>query len=179
MAIYYPEVNAVVRLSGSDSGLICCDAVWKPDSAGLYAANPYLGMISTGLWYINASDGNVSTLIPSQSLNGTYNFADAPLIGPDGQLYFFFANLKDIPNGHTPLQIVRSGPDGVSGRTVINNKTFETMNEALGSPDASFVITSDAPVAEVYQGGLPAIFYLDGRPEVQMAGYAIQMQWGP
>jgi Tol biopolymer transport system component len=179
LAIYYPEVNAVVRLSGSDSGLICCDAVWTPDSAGLYAANPYLGMISTGLWYINASDGNVTTLIPSQSLNGTYNFADAPLIGPDGQLYFFFANLKDIPNGHTPLQIVRSGPDGVNGRTVINNKTFETKNEALWSPDASFVITSDASVAEVYQGGLPAIFYLDGRPEVQLAEYAIQMQWGP
>jgi hypothetical protein len=53
------------------------------------------------------------------------------------------------------------------------------MNEALWSPDASFVITSDAPVAEVYQGGVPAIFYLDDRPEVQLGEYAIQMKWGP
>ena len=179
MAIYYPETNAVVRLSGSDGGQPCCDAVWIADSAGLYAASPYMGMISSGLWHINASDGKVTTLIPTQSPDGTYNFADAPLIGPDGQLYFFFANLMDIPNGHTPLQIVRSGLDGVTGRTVMNNKTFETMNEALWSADASFVITSDAPVAEEYQGGVPAIFYLDGRPEVQLAEYAIQMKWGP
>jgi len=179
LAIYYPEANAVVRLSGSDNGQPCCKAVWTVDSTGLYAASPYIGMISSGLWYIDASDGKVTTLVPSQSPDGTYNFADAPIIGPDGQLYFFFSNLKDIPNGHTPLQIVRSGLDGVTGRTVLNDTTFDRLNEALWSPDASFVITTDAPIAEEYAGGVPSIFYLDGRPKLQLAEYATQLKWGP
>ncbi len=179
MAIFYPDANAVVRLSGTDSGQPCCDAVWTPDSTGLYAASPSLGIISSGLWHINASDGKVSTLIPTQSPDGTYNFADSPIVGPDGQLYFFFSNLKDIPTGHTPLQLVRSGLDGVTGRTILSATTFQLMNEALWAPDASFVIEADAPVQDVFQGGVPAIIYLDGRPEVQLAEYAIQMKWGP
>ena len=179
MAIYYPDVNAVVRLAGSDSGQACCNAIWSPDSASLYTASPYIGMISSGLWQINASDGKVTTLLPTQSPDGTYNFAQSPLIGLDGQLYFFYANLKEILNGPTPLQIVRSGLDGVTGRTTLSDTTFEPLNEALWSPDASFVITAEAPVADVYQGGVPAIFYLDGRPEVQLAEYALQMKWGP
>jgi hypothetical protein len=136
-------------------------------------------MISSGLWHINAADGKVTTLLPSQASDGTYNFADAPILGPDGQLYYFYSNLKDIPNGHTPLQLVRSGLDGVTGRMVLNPKTFETMNEALWSPDASFVIESDAPVQDTFQGGVPAIIYVDGRPEVQLAEYAQLMKWGP
>ena len=179
IAIYYLDSKALVRLSGPDSGQPCCDAVWAPDSAGLYAASPYMGLISSGLWHINASDGAVTTLIPTQSPDGTYNFADAPIVGPDEQLYFFFSNLKEIPNGHTPLQLVRSGLDGVTGRTIISPTNFQMMNEALWAPDASFVIESDAPVQDVYQGGVPAIVYLDGRPEVQLAEYAVQMKWGP
>jgi len=179
IAIYYPDSNALVRLSSTDSGQPCCDAVWTPDSAGLYAASPYLGLISSGLWHINAADGKVTTLIPTQSADGSYNFADEPIVGPDGQLYFFFSNMKDIPTGHTPLQIVRSGLDGVTGRTVLIPTSFPLMNEALWAPDASFVIESDAPVQDVFQGGVPAIIYLDGRPEVQLAEYALQMKWGP
>jgi Tol biopolymer transport system component len=179
IAIYYPDSNALVRLSSTDSGQPCCDAVWTPDSTGLYAASPYLGLISSGLWHINAADGKVTTLIPTQSADGSYNFADEPIVGPDGQLYFFFSNMKDIPTGHTPLQIARSGLDGVTGRTVLIPTSFPLMNEALWAPDASFVIESDAPVQDVFQGGVPAIIYLDGRPEVQLAEYALQMKWGP
>jgi Tol biopolymer transport system component len=179
MAIYYPDARTLVRLSGSDSGQPCCDAVWTADSAGLYAASPYMGMISSGLWHINASDGEVTTLIPTQSPDGTYNFADAPIIGPDGQLYFFFANLKDIPNGHTPLQIVRSGLDGVTERTVLSPKTFETMNEALWAADAGFVIEISASDATQYQGGVATIVFVEGRNEVQLVPNATQMKWGP
>ncbi len=179
LAIYYPDSGAVVRLSGSDNGQPCCNAIWTPDSASLYTASPYLGMISSGLWQFNASDGKVTTLLPTQSPDGTYNFAQSPFIGPDGQLYFFYVNLKDIPDGRTPLQLVRSGLDGVTGRIVISDKSFLMMNEALWSPDAQFVITADAPTQDVYQGGVPAIIYLDGRPEIQLAEYAMQLKWGP
>jgi hypothetical protein len=53
------------------------------------------------------------------------------------------------------------------------------MNEALWAPDASFVIEADAPVQDVFQGGVPAIIYLDGRPDIQLAEYAQLMKWGP
>ena len=179
MAIYYPDSKALVRLSTAEGGQACCDAVWTPDSAGLYSASPYVGMISSGLWHINAADGKVTTLLPSQASDGTYNFADAPIVGPDGQLYFFYSNLKEIPTGHTPLQLVRCGLDGVTGRTVLKDTTFQMMNEALWAPDASFVIEADAPVQDVFQGGVPAIIYLDNKPEIQLAEYAQLMKWGP
>ncbi len=118
-------------------------------------------------------------LIPSQTPDGMYSFADAPIVGPDGQLYYFYSDLKEIPAGRTPLQLVRSGLDGVTGRTVLKDTTFQMINEALWSPDASFVIEVDAPVQDVYQGGVPAIIYIDGRPEVQLAEYAQLMKWGP
>jgi Tol biopolymer transport system component len=180
IAIYYPDTNTVVRLQADVSTpLPCCDATWTPDSAGLYSASPYVGMISSGLWHINASDGKLTVLIPTQSPDGTYNFADAPIVGADGQLYYFYSNLKDVPAGHTPLQLVRSGLDGVTGRTVLKDITFQMMNEALWSPDASFVVEAEAPVQDVFQGGVPAIIYIDGRPEIQLAEYAQLMKWGP
>jgi len=180
VAIYYPDSNALVRLILDPSvGQPCCDFTWAPDNTGLYTANPTVGIISTGLWHINASNGNVTMLIIDQTPDGMYSFADAPIVGPDGQLYYFYSALKDIPAGRTPLQLVRSGLDGVTGRTVLKDTTFQMMNEALWAPDASFVIEADAPVQDVYQGGVPAIIYLDGRPEVQLAEYAMQMKWGP
>jgi hypothetical protein len=69
--------------------------------------------------------------------------------------------------------------DGVTGRMVISPVNFQTMNAALWSPDASFVIIADAPVADVYQGGVLSIVYLDGRPEVPLADYGFQIKWGP
>jgi hypothetical protein len=79
----------------------------------------------------------------------------------------------------SPLQLVRSAPDGVTGRTVLSTKDFQLLNEALWAPDASFVIALLAPTQEVYQGGQAEIVYLDGRPGVVLATLAQQMKWGP
>ena len=77
------------------------------------------------------------------------------------------------------MQLVRSAPDGVTGRTVVREEKFDMMNEALWAPDASFVIVAKAPSQDVYQGGVPSIVYLDGRPDVALADFAQQMEWGP
>ena len=98
---------------------------------------------------------------------------------PDGQLYYFFANSTQEYNQRVPLQLVRSAPDGVTGRTVLRDQTFEMMNEALWSPDARFVIVANAPNQEAYQGGVPTIVYVDGRPDVRLGDFAQQMEWGP
>ena len=181
-AIYYPASNELVRLKGGEGALICCgETEWTPDSSSFYAANPSMGMFSSGLWKVDAATGAVTELIRGDAGDGNYNLADEPYLAPDGQLYFFFAAVSS-PDGivmRPPLQLVRSAPDGVTDRTVLRPETFELMNEALWAPDATFVVVAFAPTQEVYQGGQAEIVYLDGRPNVVLIAFAQQMKWGP
>jgi hypothetical protein len=178
--IYYPSGNTLVRFSRPDGNLVCCDVRWVPDSSGLYVAAPTMGMFDSGLWYADASNGNVATLLPGSAPDGTYNFADAPQVGPDGKLYFFFNNLKEIPSsGHTPLYMVRSASDGVTGRTELQPTLFENVNEVLWAPDASLAVVAYAPTQDVYGGGQAVLEYPDGRPSVLLTDFAMQMKWGP
>jgi len=182
-AVYDPATGELVRLQGGEGALICCDEMeWSADGSSFYSASSTTGMFSSGLWRVDAATGGVTTLLPGEAGDGTYNFADEPYLAPDGQLYFFFANYSpppDVFGGRTPLQLVRSAPDGVTGRTTLRPDTFELMNEALWAPDASFVVVAIAPTQEVGQGGQAEIVYLDGRPTVMLAPFAHQMKWGP
>jgi Tol biopolymer transport system component len=182
MAIYSPAGNSLVRLTGNEGALICCgEEAWTADGAALYAANPSMGMFSSGLWRVDASSGQVTTLLPGDAGNGTFNFADNPILAPDGWLYFFFANrpLNDEFGGREPLQLVRAAADGVAGRAVLLPDVFDKMTESLWSPDASFVIVVSATNDQMYQGGQAEIVYVDGRPRVTLAPFARSLKWGP
>jgi Tol biopolymer transport system component len=181
-AIYYPDSKALVRLKDAEGAFICCgDANWTQDSSTLYSANPSMGMFSSGLWRVDAATGAVTTLIPGEAGDGTYNLPDEPFLAPDGRLYYFYANVPggDVFVSRPPFQPVSSEPDGVTGRTVLHEDTLDYMNEALWAPDATFVIVASAPVPEVYQGGRAEIVYLDGRPNVELSPFSQQMEWGP
>jgi len=181
-AIYYPKGNALLRLNGDDSAVICCgEPIWSADSAALYSAYPYMGMFSAGLWRVDASTGTVTTLLPGNAGDGTYNLPSDAYLAPDGQLYYFFVNLRAEQEfiERAPLQLVRSAPDGVSGRTALRPDTFELMNEALWAPDASFVLVAFAPVANIYTGGRVEIVYTDSRPNVVLIPFAQRLKWGP
>ena len=181
-AVYYPATNTLVRLEGGEGALICCDDTeWSADGSSIHAANPSMGMFSSGLWRVDATSGNVTTLIPGDAGGGNYNVADEAYLAPDGQLYFFFATVPS-PEGiiqRSPLQLVRSAPDAVSGRTVVSAGDFRLLNEALWTPDASFVVVAIAPIEEVHQGGQAEVVYLDGRPNVLLTSFAQQLKWGP
>lgn len=181
-AIYNPATNALVRLEGGEGALICCDETeWSADSTSIYAANPTMGMFNSGLWKVDAATGEVTTLIQGDAGGGTYNLADEAYLAPDGQLYFLFATVP-APEGvitRAPLQLVRSAPDGVAGRTMLSSEDFQLLNEALWAPDASFLVAAIAPSEESYQGGQAKIVYVDGRPSVVLAPFAQQMKWGP
>lgn len=181
-AIYEPASNSLVRLEGGEGGLICCDDTeWAFDSSSVYAASPTLGMFQPGLWRVDASTGQVTTLIPGDAGIPNYNLVDEAYLAPDGQLYYFFITTT-APEGiitRAALQLVRSGPDGVTGRVVLSSGYFEQMNEALWAPDASFVIVVTAPSPEIYQGGQAKIVYLDGRPGLDLLPSAQRMKWGP
>lgn len=181
-AVYYPATNSLVRLEGGEGALICCDAVqWSADSASFYSASASAGMFTPGLWKVDAATGEVTTLIQGDAGNGTYNAAKEAYLAPDGQLYYFFATVSS-PEGtfnRAPLQLVRSAPDGVTGRTVLRPDTFDLLNEALWASDASFVVVVNAPTQDVNQGGQAEIVYTDGRPNVVLLPSAMQMKWGP
>jgi hypothetical protein len=182
--IYRPADNTLVKFNRPEGGLICCDIRWVPDSTGLYAASPTLGMIDSGLAYVDASTGLVTTLLPGSAPDGTYNFAAGPQVGLDGKLYFFFNNLPQIPiEGRTPLYMVRSETDGVAGRTNLQPSVFQNINEILWAPDASlalvgFVVAS-AGTPGVFDIGQVQIVYPDNRPSIVLMPFAEQMHWGP
>jgi len=180
-AIYDPADDTLVRLKDAEGALICCgEPNWSPDSTSLFTANPSMGMYAPGLWKVDAATGQVTTLVAGDEGNGTFNFADEPYLAPDQQLYYFFANLPAGDFNRTPLQLVRSGPDGVARRSVIRSETFDRINEALWAPDASFVIVVNAPSQDVYQGGSAELYYSDGRNEIiALVPFALNMKWGP
>ena len=181
-AIYDVAINALTRLSGGEGALICCDETeWASDSSSIHVASPTMGMFSPGLWKVDAETGEVTTLIPGDAGGGNFNLADEAYLAPDGQLYFFFATVPASGGVITrsPLQMVRSAADGVTGRTVLSGEDFRLLNEALWAPDASFVVAVIAPSQEIYQGGQAKVVYADGRPSLVLVSSAQQLKWGP
>ena len=128
-AIYDPASNSSVRLSGVEGALICCDeTVWSADGSSIYSASAAMGMFNSGLWKVDPATGTVATLFASNFDSSSFLYADEPYLALDNQLYFFFVESTTELNSRTPLQLVRSAPDGMTGRTVLRPDTFELMN---------------------------------------------------
>jgi hypothetical protein len=177
--IYLPANNALVRFQRGDGGIVCCHVNWIPDGSGVYISSPVLGMMESGLYHADAATGIVTALLPGSLPDGTYNFAYAAQVGPDNKLYFFFNNLAEIPvEGHTPLHLVRSDPDGASNRTQLLPEAFNNVNEILWAPDASLAVMVTTADPNEYAGGEARVVYLDGRAGVLLAAEARHLRWG-
>ena len=181
--IYNPATNSIVRFNSADGAFFCCGREeWTQDSLSFYVAYPALGILSPGLWKVDAASGSVTTLIPSEAGGGNFNFADEPYLASDGQLYYFFADASNTVgfSDNAPLQIVRSAPDGVTGRTVLRPETFESLNEVLWAPDASFVIVAKASSDSIYVGGALELYYTDAaKSMISLVPSGQQLNWGP
>jgi Tol biopolymer transport system component len=182
--IYYIAPNTLTRLSSEAGFSVCCGQPnWSMDGSALFTASASVGMFNSGLWRIDSVSGSTTTLMPAEAGGGNYNLAEEPFLAPNGQLYFFYTTAAMEAQGfidNAPLQIVRASPDGVNGRTVLRPETFETLNEALWSPDASFVITAKAPAPDVYQGGIIELYYTDAQKSViQLSQFGSMLKWGP
>lgn len=181
-AIYYLNGGALVRLTGGEGSIICCgDYSLSSDASMLYSASPTFGMFNAGLWRVDTNTGVVTSLLQSGFESNPVEVADNPFIAPDGQLYYFYAsvpNTGDMVN-RPPLQLVRSGLDGVSGRTVLRPETFTSMNEALWAPDGSFVIVANAQSDQIYMGGAAELYPTDGGPMTALLPFAMELRWGP
>lgn len=181
-AIYYLNGGSLIRLSGGEGSIICCgDYSLSNDAAMLFSASPTFGMFNAGLWRVDTKSGVVTSLLQSGFESNPVEVADNPFIAPDGQLYYFYAsvpNTGDMIN-RPPLQLVRSGADGVSGRTVLRPETFTSMNEALWDPDGRFVIVANAQSDQIYMGGAAELYPTDGSPMTALLPFAMEMRWGP
>lgn len=179
-AIYYPKTDALTRLSGGEGAIICCgDYHLSSDGSVLYAASPSMGMFNAGLWRVDVASGNVTALLSADFDSNPAEVADNPFLAPDGQLYYFFASVPN-PDGfvdRAPLQLVRSAPDGVTGRAILRPETFPNMWEALWAPDASFVIVTLSD--EGFEGREARLVYTDGRPITILLPFAQRLKWGP
>jgi len=181
--IYDPATNSIVNFNYADGAFFCCGREkWTQDSLSFYVAYPAMGMLSPGLWKVDAASGNVTTLLPSEAGDGNFNLADEPYLASDGQLYYFFANASsaDGYSDRAPLQIVRAAPDGVTGRIVLRPETFETLSEALWAPDASFVIVAKTPTDSANAGSIVELYYTDAaKSMVPLLPFGQRLQWGP
>lgn len=179
-AFYDLQSKSLTRLADAPGALICCDlALWSADGTKVYSGNPSMGMFNAGMWNADPVTGDVNTLLASNIDTSTFNLAKYPYLAPDNQLYFFFLASNTGEYSRTPLQLVRSAPDGVTGRTLVREEAFDKMNEAIWAPDASSVIVANATDEQMYQGGQAELVHLDGRPNDVLAPFAQQMKWGP
>ena len=179
--IYYPSGNALIPLTGDGARLCCSEQAWLSDGSGLYTASAMVGFFASGLWKLDAATGKSTTLLPTDAGGGAFNLAAFPYPAPDGNLYFFY-NTAISPDGvvaNAPLQIVRTGSDGVTGLAVLRPETFTFLNEALWAPDGSFVITARAPAQNIFQGGIVELYSADSTiPMIPLAPFGRQLKWG-
>jgi Tol biopolymer transport system component len=176
LAIYTPSSSSLVR--ASFGGIFIGTTAWVPDGSAVYVASPDLGLVSSGIWRVNL-DGSVNEIMPTQNPDTTFNYADAPWFAPDGQMYFFYGTTPDYPNGNVPLTLVRSAMDGVTGRTPVLTDTFVDYTDITWAPDGSLFIVTRPPAGELFGAGPATVYFVDGRPPVQILLVAEDLHWGP
>ena len=180
--IYDISSGTLIRLDNEQRAIICCgDYSLSADSSSLYAGSPTFGMFAAGLWRVDMNTGKVNPLLFGDYESDPVEVSDNPFIAPDGQLYYFYASIPNTGDmvSRPPLQLVRSAPDGVTGRTVLRPETFTAMNEALWAPDASFVIIANGS-EQVYAGGEAQLYYTDGQKTmISLVPNVQNMKWGP
>lgn len=181
-AIYYPDGNAVVDLvMPPDARNICCSINWTPDGSAFYAGVSFLSPFTTpGLWRVNTANGQVDTLLSSDEIAETFNLAAAPFPAPDGQLYFIHGSQTGLSDYAvtTTLQMVRSATDGTTGRAILRPESFNSANEFLWAPDASFVLAAIPPTSGIFEGGAMNLYYTDGQPAISLVPFVRYMKWG-
>lgn len=186
-AVYDPETNALVRYKEVEDYIYCCSfhggPVWSPDSTSFYGvASVHDTVYQSGeLWKVDAGSGALTRSVKAG--DGIMNLPRELYAAPDGRLYFFLGTYgADSGYFDAPvLELVRSGPDGVAGRTVLRRENFVLMKQALWAPDASFVIVVSSVGRNWDQeSGVLELYYTDAQNKtVWLASSGQQLRWGP
>lgn len=157
------------------SGIVCCQTTWAANSASLYVASPYLGLIDSGLWRYSLADGREESLIPSTEEDATVNLVGWPLALPDGGLRFFYAETAGIPEGDTPLLMASARAGTWQQPQALREDAFQ-IQDALWAPDGSLAVI--LPTLQGQPGPL-ILAHEDGRPLQLLVDAAWNLRWGP
>jgi WD40 repeat protein len=186
-AIYTFATNVLAQFGGTNEALTCCNfyggAEWTADSLSFYSvASQIDSSYKFGeLWRVDTTSASATTMLSMGA--GTLNLPKEPYLAPDGLLYFFLGSYgADSGFFDAPvLSLVRSAPNGTTGRNVLRSENFVMMNEALWAPDASFVIVATNPMRSWDQGGgVLELYPTNGQKgKVWLAPFGKQMKWGP
>jgi WD40 repeat protein len=177
-AVFDLPTNTLIALN--DQGILCCDAVWVYDSSAVLVASPWLGMIPSGMWRVNADTGDVITLLDTNAPDNSFNYAGWPFQLPGGDLLFFFRNSPEVVDGNIHLTLVGSGPDAVSGRAPVRGESHYIL-EALWSADGAFVVAVTYPEnLQVWPfTGTATLIHTDGSPLLELVQDVYELRWGP
>jgi len=150
---------------------------WSADSSAVFISEDTTSEYSSGgLWRLNASNGEIATLFVSGAWEESpSHLANCPYLGPDGKLYFFSFDDPNEYVARSPLKLIRTNADGVTGYEVLLPELFEPR-ECLWSQDASMVVLTQADD----KGDRPAtLLFINGNPAVQLIPNAREIRWGP
>jgi hypothetical protein len=185
--VYDLATNTLVHYTPVEDYIYCCSfhggPVWAPDSSSFYGvASVHDTIYQAGeLWKVEAGNGTLTRMLKPEE--GMMNLSKEIFLAPDGHLYYFFGSFGTDSGYFEPpvLELVRSGPDGVTDRTVLREENFRLMTEALWAPDASLVVVATVPERRWDQGvGVLELYPTNGQQEsVWIAPYGEQMKWGP
>lgn len=167
----------VTDVSVPENTMVCCDANWSPNSQSIYFASPTLGYTSMGLWRANAPNWQATTLIQGATEGGFQMPSNARILS-DGNLYYFFAQTSEQPNGIPLLTMTRSALDGITNRTALRTDTY-AVAEVLWDPGARGAVvrynsnpSNFSPIGPLVW--LPA----DGNPATNFPKQGSILHWG-
>lgn len=160
--------------------IVCCQPAWTPDSNSVLVANPYAGFLDSGLWRYDAATGFVTELVSEDSSDGTLNFVGWPMQIPSGELQYFFTNIAGFPESGIGLTVVRAGNDGVSGRTLLRQETWD-LYEVLWAPDGSLFVAIQPYYEDTSMPRDGTIILVDvlGEPVRPLVVNGYKLRWGP
>jgi hypothetical protein len=177
-SIYNPSTNTNMLLG---YGITCCEYNWNDNSSSILVGSSVLGLIESGLWKFDSATGTETVLLPTTATDGTFNFAGWPKELDNGDLVFFFANLISPPEfSNTPLTMVHTAADGISGLFSIRPETWEIHEALWDSSGESLVVVQPTSGPTGYPRSGPLV-YVDtlGNPTVPLVPLGFFLQWGP
>jgi len=167
----------VTDVTVPENTMVCCDEGWSPNSQSIYFASPTVGYTAMGLWRADAPNWQATTLIPGETEGGFRMPSNARALN-DGNLYYFFSEAHELPNGNQLLAMTRSALDGVTDRAAVRTDTYATT-EVLWDPDAKGAVVRYNPDPNNYSPIGPVVWLpADGSPALSLPKEGLALHWG-
>jgi Tol biopolymer transport system component len=177
--VILPAAGGAPLSTSVPDGIVCCQPAWSNDGSAIFLANDSVGLVSPGLWRIDANTGAGATLITGDDA-GTLSFVGWPKQAPDGRLLYFFSQTTTFPErGTWPTSMYVAEADGVTGRTQLRTDSY-IASEALWAPDASLAVIADtSELSTAYPPVGPLrLLRADGSGALPLADAGRNLRWG-